>query len=347
MRIVICSSLGNDSLMRTLLSLLRELPPDIDIDIVRERAFREETLNFALSRHQGGDLLILGDDVLFTEGWYATLVKYQRDDIILGFPMLYPDTEIIQDHGYDLVDIDGKISLLPSLRGETKKRVAVRDCDAVCGCAMFIGGKVWQALPKFSLEGKNRWGEAIYGFLAKKKGFSLKVLDHFLYHFGKSTKSNKDKAYSSESFLLEKDIWGKIVDKYVPKSFVKRKIERKISTALKELMHSGQKILIYGVGSVADFIAKDKLAILNKSGRIGFCSGLPEEAGVLFHGNNIGYYQGVDFSQYDRVLITVLGKEQEIYRLLKEQVGDSQIDYIFEEKKGDCFYYDLRTIKEG
>jgi len=55
--------------------------------------------------------------------------------------MLYPDSKVIQDNGYDLVKIDKRITLDPQNRGKRIKQVkkfSYRYFDAVSGCALFI-----------------------------------------------------------------------------------------------------------------------------------------------------------------------------------------------------------------
>ena len=73
---------------------------------------REETLNHILkSVDNESDIFIVADDVVFTNGWFESLEKnYEKGDII-SFSTLFPDSNIIQDYGYDFIKIDGDLSI--------------------------------------------------------------------------------------------------------------------------------------------------------------------------------------------------------------------------------------------
>ena len=181
-----------------------------DIKIFKEKKSREVTLNSILkNRDINKDILIFVDDIIFLKGWHKSLNKNAKDGRIIGFSMLKEDGKLIQDFGYDLIEIDGALSSQALHRDKllTKKKLPpFRKCSAVCGCAMWISKTVLDEVKQFPLEGKNRWGEMIYSHLARRKGFKTIVLSSHLIHLGTSTKLQKDPLLSSNSWLIEKDV---------------------------------------------------------------------------------------------------------------------------------------------
>src|SRR3990172_6497705 len=157
MNIVIISALGNEAARKCINSLYATTPENrFDLFVVRERGFREQTLNQALKIvGKEKDVLFVGDDIQFTAGWFEALITHYEEADILGLSMLYPDTTKIQDRGYDLVDLDGRIILEPRDRGKTKESAAPftwRACDALCGCFMLVKSEVFKLVPEFREE---------------------------------------------------------------------------------------------------------------------------------------------------------------------------------------------------
>jgi len=312
-KVVILSALGNAVAQRCLSSLLETTTlTDFDILLVREQEFRERTLNKAISIiGTYDDILFVGDDIEFTPGWYEALMfNYDKADI-LGMSMLYPRSSKVQDCGYDLVQVDNRITLEAKDRGVSKEDVKAfgsRRCDALCGCFMLIKKNVFNLVREFKEDGQNRWGEFIFICEARKRGANVAVVDHFLYHGGKSTKSNFNKSLSSISYKMERKIWEVIVKKYVDESFITKKYSCEISAALSKLLTDAKSILFYGAGTVTEHLLK-----FIKGKQITICSGLKEEYGTMFNGYKIEDYKTALLRKYDLLVMTPLYIGHDLY----------------------------------
>lgn len=351
MKIVVLSALGNTTARHCINSLLETIPvSNFDMHLVRERGFREQTLNFSLSLvGTDDDILFVGDDIEFTPGWYeALMANYDQADII-GFSMLYPGTDKVQDRGYDLVQIDNRIGLEARDRGLMKAEVAPfgsRTCDGVCGCFMLVKRSVFDLVPQFSEEGRNRWGEFIFMTQARQHRARIAVIDHYLYHGGESTKFNPNKALSSISYMVERDIWKDIIDRYVDRSAIQLHYHRQLSPDLQHRLEEGTgRLLIYGIGTVTEFILGQ--VHLDKS-RVAFCSGLPEEAGMDYCGQKVSAITDVPFEEFSWVLITPLYIGEKLFREVLAPVMPEGYTYpvfaIEETKVGTQIIYGMRQI---
>jgi len=313
MKVVVLSALGNAVAQRCISSLLETTTAvDFDLYLVREKGFREQTLNQALLlAGTDEDVLFVGDDIEFTSGWYEALMdNYDRADI-LGMSMLYPGTTKVQDRGYDLVQIDDRVTLEAKDRGLSKDEITAfgsRRCDALCGCFMLVKKKVFNFVREFSEEGQNRWGEFVFTSHARQHGATVSVIDNFLYHDGKSTKSNPNNALSSISYEIERDIWESIVSKYVDKEGIKFRYRSEISESLANILSEAEDILLYGAGTVSEHLLK-----YLDGKRITICSGLSEEYGILFHGYSVEDYEKALVKPYDLIIMTPLYVGKELY----------------------------------
>ena len=338
MKIIICSAMVKEQLDRCLNSLKNSVEQELDINILKEKEFREVTLNEAIKQNPDRDLFIVGDDIIFTKGWLECLEKNKDKGDILGFPMLYPNTNIIQDNGYDFIKIDDKISIEAKNRGKNKKDVVLscRECDSVCGCALFIKKEVFEKIPEFSLDGQNRWGEIIFCAMAKQNRFKVVVLNHYLYHAGKSTKVNKNIKYRSISYHYEKDGWNKVVEKYMPDKIIKYKYATILSKKTLNTLEKGN-ILIYGIGTVSERIIK---GIQNKN--VWFCTGLSEEEGLVFNNKKTKYFKNLNFKKYDKIILSPLYIADEIYQTIKPMLTEkNQVYYINKKTEGKRIIYDI------
>ena len=347
MNIAIINSGQKEFLQKCTNSLIDTVEPlEFDIHIIKEKEYREVTLNTILKKYGGEDILIFGDDIIFTKSWFEFLMANRDKGDIIGFSMLYPGTDKVQDTGYDLVSIDNEVSLKPQNRGKKVGNIeifAFRECDALNGCALFIKKEVFAKIPEVPLEGMNRWGEFLYMNEAHKLGFKTVVLGHYLYHYGKSTKINPNKKLSSESYLLEKEIWSNIVDKYIDKQRIKIHIKKVLSDELKNTLLSTKRILFYGAGTVSEFIYK-KLHGDLESNSIDFCSGLPEEEGKVFCNKKNLFYKNAQFKNYDAIIITVFQKEREIFNLIKGYIKKQKVCYITQETIGNIVKFDIKQL---
>jgi len=344
--VIVCGTFLDEKSVKLTNDLLRTLSThNFNIHLIKEKEFRGKTLNEGIKFSGSRDVLIFGDDITLTDGWFQSLEQYKTKGDIIGFSMLYPNSRKIQDTGYDIVKIDNRITLEPRNRGkniENIKRFGYALCDSVCGCTMFIKKKVLKRLNRFNLDGQNRWGEFIFTQQAKKMGFKVIVLGHFLYHEGKSTKSNKKLKYSSISWHKEKDIWKRICKKYIDERDIKHVYKRKLSRNLIELLKSKDKILIYGVGTIAELIAKN-----TDLKNINFCTGLKEEIGIDFFGKKTHWYKNINLSSYDSLIIATLNKPDVIYKnirkIAKEKINIYKIKKMNKDK---IFYYSIEQYSE-
>lgn len=348
MKVVVLSALGNAVAQHCISSLLGTTPEtDFDVYLVRERGFREQTLNRALLLAGiEEDILFVGDDIEFTAGWYEVLKANYNEADILGMSMLYPGTTKVQDRGYDLVQIDDRIILQPKDRGISRDDITpftIRYCDALCGCFILVKSKVFRQVPDFSEEGQNRWGEFIFTSLARKKGASVGVIDHFLYHGGKSTKTNKYKKFSSISYQLERRIWEAIVSKYVDRELIKYTYHSELSSTLASKLSDAKDVLLWGAGTVSELLLSH---LSNKD--VSICSGLFEEEGVDFRGFRVENYKKALERSHDLIVMTPLDRGASLYethvapRIRKQR--NTEVIVITLQIENGRYIYDCKKI---
>jgi hypothetical protein len=343
MEIVIINTGQTHFLKECLNSLYSTLQkPSFDVHIVLELEYREVTLNYILAQYGSGDLLIIADDIVFTDGWYLSLQSALTKGDIIGFSMLAPGTQQILDQGSELVSIAGQITMNAINRGKSIRDVEkfdFRSCFSCTGCALYIKKEVIREIPQFSKKGMNRWGEILYHVEAKKKGFRLIVLGHHLFHHGKSTKINPDKKLSSESYLIEKIMWNKLVEQMIPSSFVERELNITLSSSFTKTLEKNEQTLFYGAGTITEYILSNLSALIHD--KYAICSGLPEEKGRQFMKSEVQFYKEVDFSGYSQVIITVVQKEKEIYSLLSPYLSRQQVFFVSKSIQDENILFEL------
>lgn len=316
--IFMIEALGGKSKAETIASFCKTFDTfDFDkIKVVKEKKTREMTLNFILkNRNPKKDIFIFVDDIIFLKGWHNGFDRVTKDGVIVGFSMLNQDGETIQDFGYDLISLDNHLSSKALYKGElrSKKKLPYqRECSAVCGCAMWISKKVLDKINKFPLDGKNRWGEMIYSSLARNEGFKTIVLSAHLIHHGTSTKSNKNHLLSSNSWLIEKDMWSKLSRKYFVNSPVSKKLYSKFSNEFLKLINDTVKLLVFGCGTISDFVSKNYL----NNQDVNYSSTLIEEFGKKFHNKTIKNFNDLDFNEYDKIFISSIGYEKKVLKII-------------------------------
>lgn len=351
MKIIVLSALGNEVLRRCVDSLLATLPTgEPDLCLVRERGFREQTLNAALAvAGTDDDILFVGDDIEFTPGWYGALKKYYDSGDILGLSMLYPGTGMVQDRGYDLIRLGERITLEARERGRPVDEIipfGTRGCDAVCGCFMLVKASVFRRVKRFDENGQNRWGEFIFASEARRHGATIAVIDHFLYHHGESTKANRDKALSSVSYQVERRMWDDIVRRYVRPEDVRVQRREVLADEFEDfLVNDKGRVLFFGIGTVTEFIlAQTRLDV----GRVAFCSGLPEEAGTEFYGQRVLSIDEARFREFDWILVTPLFIGEKLCRelVLPRLPGDfeGRVSTVDVQAAKDAYIYSSRDV---
>ena len=288
--------------------------------VVNECSTREETLNkIILLRDKNSDLLVVADDIVFLDGWFDSLKRnYQNGDII-GFSMIDAKSGMLQDFGYDFVEIDGDLTYRGNYKGDDPAPLELpdyRQCNAVTGCAMFIKSHVFEAVSNFPLEGANRWGELIFSHLAAKNNLKTIVISSHLKHYAISTKQKASIKSSSLSWMIERDQWTSLRLKFLedvkPVSTFFSVLDPALSLNIKEV----NKGLIYGCGVNADFILKN-LDLTNWD----VCSGLTEEIGQVFNGQEILDIQELCLNAYELVLITPIGYDEDILKFFPKPLS--------------------------
>lgn len=331
--------------INSLISTVPNLP--FDIFIINEVEFREKTLNSIFGDFGQDDLLIIGDDIIFTEGWYEFLLANMKNGDIIGFSMLYPYSDTIQDTGYDLVRIGDDISLKAQNRGKISSSVSkfvFRECDSLNGCALYIKKHVIRRIPLVPLEGMNRWGEFLYIYKARNAGMKIIVLGHYLHHHGKSTKSNMEKRYSSESYLLEREIWTSIVNKFIDNKSIKNSLEIVLSDQLISTILSYKNILFFGAGTVSQTIF-NRLNLYYFDKNVSYCSSLLEEEGKNFCNSQIVYYKNITYEDFDSIIITVFQKEYDLLDLIKDRVQKQEIYFIDQTTTSENILFNINRLK--
>jgi hypothetical protein len=323
-------------------------PKNYFLTIVPELEIREKTLNSILSKSNKEDVLVVADDVVFTPGWYDSLVRFYVEGDIIGFSNLYPNTDTVQDTGYDLVVIDAAVSTEARNRGQKVDDIEIADfspCDTVMGCAMLIKSRVIKSGLLFRAEGANRWGEILFCHEAKKMSFKVIVLGHTLYHYGKSTKNNSDLKYRTESYLYEKELWEKNVQKYIDINLVNKKKEIVLSESIVSLFEKQKNIVLWGAGTVTQRLLRTINDRIDSS-QVSICSGLKEESGLLLEGFSVNYNKDVDFKDSQIILITVIGKHEMIIKQLEERLLKFVIYYISETRTDSKIFYSVMKYEK-
>ena len=282
-----------------------------DYTIIEELDVREQTLNNIIkNRNKKKDTLIVVDDILFRDGWLEALEKSYKYGDIIGFSMIDAKKGLLQDFGYDFIQIDGKLSYQGLYKNESLDNFNLpryRYCDSVTGCAMLVKRHVFDIVAEFPKEGSNRWGEMIFSHLAAKQGLKTIVLSAHLEHYGISTKQKDSVKESSLSWLVERELWDHAVEMYLSDVAPIKTVVTVIDKKLRNKIEESNNILIYGCGVNADNI----ISILNIKKYI-VCSGLPEEIGRTFHGKCVTDIDLVNFELFDNILITPIGYDDDI-----------------------------------
>ena len=186
LKVYFIKSLDDSYLQKCIESFRSTVPSDInfEIKIVEEKNQREETLNYILNINKGTDFLVVADDIVFIKGWFESLCKNLDKGDIIGFSTFFPDSKIIQNYGYDFIEIDGDLTYQGLFKNEHFNDIELngpRLCDSITGCLMYIKSDVIAKVNEFPLDGNNRVGEMIFSQLARKFGFNTIVLDSFVF----------------------------------------------------------------------------------------------------------------------------------------------------------------------
>ena len=323
------------------LNSLKETCKDFNkiyIKILNEKINRESTINWIIKeRDKGKDCLIFANDIRFMNGWWEALKRNIVNGDILGFTMLDYNTNLIQDNGYEFIKIDEKITYKGNYKNKNIADIKLekfRECESICGCAMFIKKEVFEDIETLPKESMNRWGELILCHKARERGFKIIVLSSTLLHKAISTKLTNKYSLSSPSWLIEQSLWNIVIEKHLLNIDIRRNITRHLSDELKEKIENKNKILIYGCGTISHFICS-KLS-LNIDFEI--LSGLKEEIGLKFYGKTIKDINKTSFDYFDLLVITPIGYKKELEIYFKD-LDKSKIYWIKEIEENNKLIY--------
>lgn len=309
-----------------------------DVKIIDEMEMRENTLNYILKvREKDRDLFVFVDDIRFKHGWWRALNDATGDGHIVGFSMTDAKTGLLQDFGYDFITIDHQVTyrgLHKHCTPESLDLPSHRECSSVCGCAMWINKNVFDYVSEFPLDGQNRWGEMLFSVKAKEHGFKTVVVSSHLDHYGTSTKMKADAKLSSLSWLIERDLWSRVASVHLNEVEFMENIKRMVSRRLLELIDNSNRVVIYGSGTIADFIGKS----LPKES-LHVVAGLAEEVGQKFLGVSIQDVRDFEFRTNDLLLVTPIGYRDNIEPLLAD--CKAPIFWISSKRHSDTIMYDI------
>ncbi len=323
MRVIVASALG-EARLAACLDALHTSAPDWqpEVHVVEERGTREATWNAgldAVGRDQ--DVLFLGDDITLTPGFRDALERGAARAEIVGLCTVDPPADDgpaasrrVGDRGYRLARTDGRVTVEALDRGETVEGLepfGVRACDAVCGCLFLVKAPILRAVERFRPEGMNRWGELIFALEARAAGARVAVVEHYVEHAATSSKAKTDPLLASTSWSTERQLWSRVVDRFVRDEWVSDAGATRIDPGLRRWLDRPGRLVFYGAGTVAAHLLEH--AGLGPE-RVLLCSGLPEEAGVPFQGHEIVPVGAVRFTPTDRVLVTPLHRGEKIAR---------------------------------
>ena len=312
MKICLIESLGKFNKLNTLNSIKKEFKiSKNNFQIYKEKSRREDTLNYILKDNYKNkeDIFVVADDIILVKGWKNKIATYKKKFDVFSFQTLYPNSNLIQDYGYDLINENNKIILKPKNRYKiytSNKSIKSRHCIGLCGCLLYINYKTLKSSIKFSRDGMNRWSEFIYLFQLKQKGFKIGVISHPAYHNPISTKQKKNIKLSSLSYSLEKVFWEKIVKKYDLKNHTKKNNKKNLSQDLKNFLDKKKKLCVYGVGTISEMILKYKYK------NIFLTSGLKEEIGKKIFNKKVYSNKELNMLNISDMIITAIGYEKEI-----------------------------------
>lgn len=342
--LTICIIEGHNSehLGKCIESISKNTTSIYSLEFFKEEDTREHTLNTILSSMPDRDIIIAADDIVFTRDWDKALNEHWNDNRIIGFSMLYPETNIIQNRGYRLISIEDDVSSDALDNGLDKDDVVnfhYRNCQTITGCFQAIPSKIIKEIPKFPLEGRNRLGELLYHSIAIRKGFEVGVLGHYLEHHAISTKNNPNHELASESYLREKSIWQDAAIQFKLNEFVEERISREIDQNIIDWLK--KPCVIYGAGSITEYIGSK----LDLESHI-ICSGLNEEEGLVICNHEIKFKRNVNWSNFERVLIAVNGREKIISEDILELAPHIKIAAVTTNKSKSLSRYELVNINE-
>lgn len=345
--VYVINSLDDRRLNNTLASLKKTTPQSAinNLTIVSERNTREDTLNYIFTQETTDDLLIVADDIVFTENWVENLQKNYDSAGIFGFTTLYPNTDIVQDHGYDFVTIDGELSYEAYLKNVSFQDSGItcsRECSSVCGCVMYIKRNVISLVNKVPPEGNNRIGEMIFSKLARDKGQVTKVLSSRVYHESISTKNTGDPKKSSLSWLYERDNWRYVSKEFFGDVHIKKAYHRHLDDRLCDLLKSSSRVVFYGCGTIADYLIETLGTSLENYKVV---SGLDEEIGKRFGRVDVDSISSIEFLKTDTVLITAVGYEKLIYNKYFKDKDLIKIFYVLKQIKEQEIIYNYAEFK--
>lgn len=326
MKICLIESLPKTYKLKTINSIKKEFKiSKNNFQIYKEKSRREDTLNNILKDNYNNkhDIFVIADDIVLVNGWKKKIDTHKENFDVFSFQTLYPNSNLIQDYGYDLINENNKVILKPKNRYKkyiSNKSSKSRHCLGLCGCLLYINDRTKKSSIKFSRDGMNRWSEFIYLFQLKKKGYKIGVISHPAYHNPISTKQKNNISLSSISYNLEKLYWNRIIKKYDLKNHTKINNRIILSKNFKNFLDKKNKLILYGAGTISEIILQ------YKNENIFLSSGLKEEIEKKILNKKIYSNQKLNMLNIADIVITAIGYEKEI--LTKNTFKNKKIFFL-------------------
>ena len=128
---------------------------------------------------------------------------------------------------------------------------------------MYVKKEVLSVVTCFPLQGNNRWGELIFSYNAKRKGFNTVVLGHYFKHLAISSKQKNSIKKSSISYLVEKQLWDCVEKELLSDVQVTKIHNTNLDNNLRHLLESSAPLLLYGCGKNTSILFKHLCHVVN------------------------------------------------------------------------------------
>lgn len=283
-----------------------------EVFVVNELETREKTLNKIISENRGNDIACFADDIILLPGWQELLKKYLTNCRSIGFSTVHPNRKETFNYGYDIIKEGDRVSTLARknwIENYPEKPNTISQCATTTGCFFSVSNNALDLINHVPLEGQNRLGEMLFHLQLQNAGGEVLVLNHFIKHYGISTKSKAGPLTNSEAYLDEKKIWDS-ARKIVDLDCYAANITLKFHDSCYELP---ENLAIWGAGSNSE-IMYDKCRV---SGSF-YLTSFSEEDGKIFNERHVKLYKNCRKDKIENLLITVEHLVPELLQLAKK-----------------------------
>ena len=325
------------------LNRMTKIASNSEVIVVQEDNTREKTLNNILQNCEINDTLIVADDINLNKEIIYQLQEFKKDNRVMGLAMKSPSTKLVQNRGFDLIDVDGQIRTraIQENQNQSNKFPYFKKCFSFTGCLMFIPKEVVKLRIEVPLIGRNRLGEMLYHFILHEKGIEVGIIDNvFAQHFADSTKKNPDPELTFESYSYESQIWKDALKEFDLSKYVAKKYSVTISNSLISFLKNTKNLKIYGAGSITESLLNQ-----SKTDNFDLISGLNYEDGNIFLGKKIYFYENFKFKSSDTLLISVEGLENKVYEVLQPFIKTTNVFFVGVLQEGFEIKYSLESFR--